>query len=78
MNQILNWLRGYWDKFVRLSSAGRTKDQRINDQSVETSEDTVDIPVGRLYYSIPGRSYEGYIDKGRILKTNYKGPFSRW
>lgn len=77
MKLTFNWLRGYWAKFVHLILADGMKYQQANNRSDETSKDLGETPVSRVYYSIPGRSFTGYIDKGRISKTNPQLPFSR-
>jgi hypothetical protein len=70
MRQVINWLRSYVLRFANLLHPQRSQNQR-------TAGDIANQPVARIYYSIPGKTFVGLIDRGRILKTGNKGPLTR-
>ena len=69
MKLALYWLRNALARFVLLWFPDRNQNPRQENQSLEMSDGTQRLAVGRLYYSIPGKCYTGYIVKGRILKS---------
>ncbi|AUD02745.1 hypothetical protein [Spirosoma pollinicola] len=58
----------YTVNFINAKSDKYTYDDVENEKSAGHSKS----PVGRLYYSIPGQTYRGFIWKGRILKTGIR------
>ncbi|MBC3789331.1 hypothetical protein FHK02_5919 [Spirosoma sp. LMG 31448] len=69
MEQIFNWLRRCWVKFIHLRSTDRAQEQPTDNQSGNFFEGVVEPPVQKVYYSTPLRTYSGYIVKGSIVKA---------
>lgn len=71
MRQVFNWLLDYWSRFADLLFPDKDKKQLG-----KVAEDIANQPMAKIYYSIPGKTFIGFIDKGRVLKTENKWPLT--
>lgn len=72
MRKTFNLLLSYWSKLTDLLLPNRNQNQ----QSKEITEDVQSQPISNLHYSIPGKAFTGYINKGHVLKTEKKWPLT--